>query len=242
MMRKKGGTLLIFIIFMIFGIMVALQYKSTQHIKRLATLNTMSLESVREQLEQVQIETEELKLAIDEELVVQNEIIKEFIEKQDDTLLAVEWEKIKLHTGLVDVKGPGIVITLDDAPARQPDTPVNWQIIHDQDIKIILNDLKKAGAQAIAINGERVVPMSEQLCAGPTIKINNNRYSVPYVIEAIGEPGVLYEAIVNSSRIAEMTEFGIRVEIKTAKEIKLSKFSGADNLDKYISGLEVVEK
>jgi len=241
-MRRKNGMFLIFVIFMIFGIMVALQFKSTQNIKRLAALNTLSLEAVKTQLDDVQRENEELRLAIDEELALQNEIIKEFIEKQDDAQLASDWEKIKLHTGLVDVKGPGITIKLDDAPARHPDTPVNWQIIHDQDIKVILNDLKKAGAQAIAINGERVVPMSEQLCAGPTIMINDNRYSVPYFIEAIGEPEVLYEAIINSSRIAEMTEFGIRVEIKTAKEIKLSKFSGADKLDRYISGLEVVNK
>lgn len=241
-MRRKNGMFLIFVIFMIFGIMVALQFKSTQNIKRLAALNTLSLEAVKTQLDDVQRENEELRLAIDEELALQNEIIKEFIEKQDDAKLASDWEKIKLHTGLVDVKGPGITIKLDDAPARHPDTPVNWQIIHDQDIKVILNDLKKAGAQAIAINGERVVPMSEQLCAGPTIMINDNRYSVPYFIEAIGEPEVLYEAIINSSRIAEMTEFGIRVEIKTAKEIKLSKFSGADKLDRYISGLEVVNK
>ncbi len=241
-MRRKDGMLLIFIIFMVFGIMVALQFKSTQNIKKLAALNTLSLETVKTQLDQAQRETEELRFAIDEELAMQNEIIMDYLEKQDDAQLASSWEKIKLHTGLVDVKGPGITIKLDDAPARQPDTPVNWQIIHDQDIKVILNDLKKAGAQAIAINGERVVPMSEQLCAGPTIMINDNRYSVPYYIEAIGEPEVLYNAIVNSSRIAEMTEFNIRVDIKMVKEIKLSKFSGADNLDRYLSGLEVADK
>lgn len=241
-MRRKDGLLTIFIVFMIFGIMVALQFKSTKNIKRLAASNTLSLETVRTQLDDAQKETEELKLLIDQELAMQNEIIKEYIEEQQDAQLAGDWEKIKLHTGLAEVMGPGITIKLDDAPARQPDTPVNWLIIHDQDIKVILNDLKKAGAQAISINGERVVPMSEQLCAGPTILINDNRYSVPYYIEAIGEPEVLYEAIANSSRIAEMTEFHIRVDIKMVKEIKLSKFSGADNLDRYISGLEVANK
>ena len=66
--------------------------------------------------------------------------------------------------------------------------PPSWFIIHDYDIRTILNELKTAGAQAIAINGERVVPMSEQICVGPTIIINDNRYPVPYIIEAIGEP------------------------------------------------------
>ena len=120
--------------------------------------------------------------------------------------------------------------------------PSSWFIIHDHDIRTILNDLKKAGAQAIAINGERVVPMSEQICAGPTILINGNRYPVPYVIEAIGDPYALYEAMDISYKVAELREFNIQVDIKKAESIRISKFSGTDKLDRYISGLEVVGK
>ena len=105
----------------------------------------------------------------------------------------------------------------------------------------MLNDLA-AGAQAIAINGERVVPMSEQICAGPTIIMNGNRYPVPYVIEAIGDPDALYEAISYSYKVAELREFNILVDIKKSNKIRISKFSGADKLDRYISGLEVVSK
>ena len=195
---------------------------------------------LKQQLVKEQAEADALRNAIDENVADQNEIINEYVLEQKDDNLARDWEKVRLTTGLVGVKGPGITIKLDDAPARQPDTPLSWLIIHDQDIKVILNDLKKAGAQAIAVNGERVVPMSEQVCAGPTILINGNRHAVPYVIEAIGDPDALYVSISNSGRIAEMTEFNIRVEITKSKELKLSKFSG--KLDKYISGLEVVKK
>ena len=147
-----------------------------------------------------------------------------------------------MHTGLVGVEGAGITITLDDAPVREPGMPPSWFIIHDYDIRTILNELKTAGAQAIAINGERVVPMSEQICAGPTIIINDNRYPVPYIIEAIGEPDGLYEAMSTSNKVAELKEFNILVDIKKSDKIRISKFSGADKLDRYISGLEVVEK
>jgi uncharacterized protein YlxW (UPF0749 family) len=241
-MKKTGSQYIFLIVFLIFGIVVAIQIKSTLYAKRLTASNTISVDMLKEDLAKAQSETDKLNAAIDENLAVRNNTIKSFIDQQNDDKLAVDWGKVKLSTGLVDVIGPGITIKLDDAPAREPDTPVNWLIIHDQDIKVILNELKKAGAQAISINGERIVPMSEQVCAGPTILINDNRHSVPYYIEAIGDPDLLYESISTCSRVAEMTEFNIRVEITKVKELKLSKFSGAGMLDRYISGLEEVKK
>lgn len=241
-MNKSGSRYILFLVFLIFGIVVSVQLKSTFNTRKQAASSALDIQTLKEQLAAAQKETEDLKAKIDENIVIRNEIIKEYIQQQDDSSLANEWEKIKLSTGLVDVKGAGITIVLDDAMVKQPEYDVGWQIIHDNDIKTILNDLKSAGAQAIMINGERIVPMSELLCAGPTIKINDNRYSVPYVIKAIGNPDLLYEAISTSSRIAEMTEFKIRVEITKSKEMTLSKFSGADKLKRYISGLEAVKQ
>jgi uncharacterized protein YlxW (UPF0749 family) len=241
-MKKTGSQYIFLIVFLIFGIVVAVQIKSTLNAKRLIASNTLSADMLKEDLAKAQKETDDLNAAIDENLIVMNNTIKSFIDQQNDEKLSVDWEKVIITTGLVDVKGPGITIKLDDAPAREPDTPVNWLIIHDQDIKVILNELKKAGAQAISINSERIVPMSEQVCAGPTILINGNRHSVPYYIEAIGDPELLYESISNCSRVAEMTEFNIRVEITKVKELQLSKFSGAGKLDRYISGLEEIKK
>ena len=241
-MKKNGNRIIMFVVFMIFGIVIAVQFKNTMTVKKAAVSNKYNVETLKAQLAKVQGETEELKKTIDENIVMKNEIIWEYVSQQNDDQLEKQWESIKLHTGIVGVKGPGITIRLDDAPARQPDMPLSLLIIHDQDIKVILNDLKKAGAQAIAVNGERVVPMSEQVCAGPTILINGNRHPVPYIIEAIGDPDELYEHISSSSRIVNMTEFDIRVEIAKSKEIVLPKFSNADKLDRYISGLEVAEK
>jgi uncharacterized protein YlxW (UPF0749 family) len=241
-MSKPGIRFILLFVFIIFGIIIAVQIKSSLYAKKVTASDKLSVDMLKAQIIEITAETEELKAAIDENVVIQNEMVREYISMQNDGRLADEWEMIKLNTGLVDVKGPGITIKLDDAPVRKPDTPLKWLIIHDYDVRTILNDLKKAGAQAIAVNGERLVPMSEQVCAGPTILINGNRYPVPYYIEAIGDPDVLYESISTSSKVAELTEFNIEVEIKKAKEITIPKFSGADNLDRYISGLEVYTK
>jgi uncharacterized protein YlxW (UPF0749 family) len=227
---------------MIFGIIMSVQLKSVLSSRKATASDKLSADALKSQIAEVTKEVEMLKVAIDDNVVIQNNLVKEYISMQNDVLLADEWEIIKLHTGLVDVKGPGITITLDDAPVRRPDTPLKWLIIHDYDVRIILNDLKKAGAQAIAVNGERLVPMSEQVCAGPTILINGNRHPVPYYIEAIGDPDVLYECISMSSKIAELNEFNISVEINKSKEIRIAKFSGVGNLDRRITGMEVYAK
>lgn len=241
-MHKSKSRIILSIILLIFGIAIALQFKSTLFARNQNASNTLNADKLMAQLVSEQQQTDALKKAVDENLTLREKLINDYIEEQKDYKLSSDMDKIKLVAGTVDVKGPGITIKLDDAPARQPDTPVNWQIIHDQDIKIILNELKIAGAQAISINGERVMPMSEQICAGPTIIINRNRYPVPYTINVIGDPDLLYESINKSARIAEMIQFKIRVEITKSGEIIIPKYSGMANLDRQISGLEAVEK
>jgi len=240
-MNKTGNRYILFIVFLIFGVIIAVQIKSSINTRRNTASQTLTQEVLKEQLLSEEQEIEELKAAIDHNLAIKNEFINYYITREQDAKLAEDWEKIKLSTGLVDVKGPGITIVMDDAPARQPDIPITLQIIHDSYIKDILNELKKAGAQAISINGERIVPMSEQVCAGPTILINDNRYPVPYIIDAIGDPDKLYECIETNSMVAFMREFKVRIDVKKSKEIIVPKFRGAAALDRYISGLEEVK-
>ena len=236
-MELKSKNYILIIVFIILGIALAMQFKSTLNNRNEIAANTLNVEKLKSQLAQETAETETLKEEIDKNLILKENFIKTYIAQVKQDNFTTDW----VSAGLTDVKGAGIIIKLDDAPARQPDTPLNWLIIHDQDIKIILNELKKSGAQAISINGERIVPMSEQVCAGPTIMINGNRYSVPYVIKAIGDPELMYENISKSTRVAEMVDYKIRVEITKSNEIVIPKFSGADNLDGFISGLEEVK-
>jgi uncharacterized protein YlxW (UPF0749 family) len=214
---------ILFIVFIVFGIVIAMQFRSTIYSRNQKEKNSLNSEELLSQIVSEQNQIESLKTSIDENLVLKEKYIRAFVQSLDSGAITEDRSEIMLKAGMTDVKGPGITIKLDDASVRMEDTPLDWLIIHDQDIKIILNELKKAGAQAISINGERVVSMSEQICAGPTILINGNRYSVPYVINAIGNPDHLYETIKMSERIAEMIDYNIRVEINKSKEITIPK-------------------
>lgn len=241
-MKKRERNIILFIIFIIFGIVVAMQFKSTLYAKKIKASSALNVDILVSQIAAEQKAIDELKAAIDENISYKHKFIDEYFNNSADMETSREWSKLSLKAGFTDVKGPGVIITLDDAPVKQKDVIIDFQIIHDNDVKVILNELKKAGAQAISINGERITPVSEQVCAGPTIKVNNNRYAVPYVIQAIGDPQLLFDSVANCKQVADMLDFNIRVEIKQAKEIKIKKYSGIDTINKMISALEEVKK
>ena len=101
--------------------------------------------------------------------------------------------------GLTPVQGPGVVVTLKDGkkhlPNNLPPGMAPPSIIHDSDINQIVNELKAAGAEAIAVNDQRLVATSSVRTAGPTVLINFVPTAPPYVIKAIGDPKTLAAAM-----------------------------------------------
>ncbi len=105
----------------------------------------------------------------------------------------------QLLASLTPVQGPGVVVTLRDSkkPFSVP-IPAGLalpNIIHDSDINEVVNELRAAGAEAIAVNNQRLVTTSAVRCAGPTVYVNNMPQAAPFVIQAIGGPKALYGAI-----------------------------------------------
>lgn len=113
-----------------------------------------------------------------------------------EEVLAVEVEKLKMNSHLTSLKGPGITVTLEDSDRdlEEGEDPNNL-IIHDLDVLNILNDLRRAGAEALAINGQRVTSQTQIKCQGATITVNDMTYGQPFIIEAIGNPDTLNAAI-----------------------------------------------
>ena len=112
---------------------------------------------------------------------------------------------------------------LDDSNiAKKSGENPNLYIIHDEDLLRVLNELRAAGAEAISVNDQRIVAMSEIRCAGPTISVNNVRSAPPYVIKAIGAPKTLSSALRLRGGVVETFEFwGIQVKIKTVEKLHI---------------------
>lgn len=237
-MQKNDRRFIFLIVFMVLGIALTLQFRSTLYTNKQKVSTTINNEMLKARIEEQTNIENELKTRIDYNLKKKDRYLKAIIEKKNDDKLMARWEDIRLKAGLTDVEGPGVIIRLDDATARKTGNP-SLLIIHESDIKIILNDLKKAGAQAISINNERIIATSEQVCAGPTIMINKSRYAVPYIIKVIGDPDILAESMNHSERIDLMIKDNIRIEIKKADNVFIPKFNFPERL---ISGLEVVKE
>jgi uncharacterized protein YlxW (UPF0749 family) len=97
----------------------------------------------------------------------------------------------KNEAGFEAVTGPGLIVTLDDAPydpqdGSNIDFDPNWLLIHQEDIQVVLNALVAGGAQAISLMDQRIVAVSDIKCVGSTLLVNGRVYSPPFIIKAIG--------------------------------------------------------
>jgi uncharacterized protein YlxW (UPF0749 family) len=146
-------------------------------------------------------------------------------------LIMGELQSARMQAGLIPVHGPGVVVTLDDSPKHPgPSEDAYFFIIHDVDIQAVVNELWAAGAEAVAVNDQRVVTSTSVRCVGPSILVNTTRLTPPYMIRAIGPSKNLETALnmpggVRASLEASISK-GVRLEIEKKADIELPEYKG----------------
>lgn len=106
---------------------------------------------------------------------------------------------LALATADTEVTGPGITVTLTDPAPGSDGATDDDMVVRDQDIRVVVNALWSAGAEAIAVNGMRVGPGTFIRTAGSTILVNVTALKSPYKVEAIGDSNALQVALVRGS-------------------------------------------
>ncbi len=112
---------------------------------------------------------------------------------------------VKAPAGLSAQTGPGLTVTLSDAPqSTGQDTPdtvdnPNLLLVHQQDIQAVVNAMWKGGATAVTIQGQRVVSTTGIRCIGNSVQLQGVPYSQPYRIQAVGDVTALSQAIADDS-------------------------------------------
>lgn len=145
-----------------------------------------------------------------------------------------ELNNARIEAGMSGVYGPGIEVTLNDSnTVAKPGENPNLYVLHDEDILRVLNELRAAGAEALAINNQRVVATSEIRCTGPTILINRNqRLTPPFVISAIGDQDNLANSLKMRGGVIETLQFwGIQVSVKKVAQVNIPPLSGGMSFD-----------
>ena len=139
-----------------------------------------------------------------------------------------ELKKYNQILGLTDVTGEGIVMTVTDSAQSSTAIDMNNLIIHDSDLRSLVNELSNAGAEAISINDERIVSTTAITCAGNVILINGNKVGSPFTIKAIGSQASLYGAITRAGGYTYgLKARSIQVETKKVNNIQISRYTGA---------------
>lgn len=171
---------------LVMGIATAAQLKSIAANKNSTAEQNQTLEELRTQL----LHEIDTKNKLETEIESLNEKIKVLEESslsEQENLLKEEYRKAQIIAGMTDVTGDGLIITIGENPNMT--MSVN-------DLLQLINDLRMAEAQAISINDERIVAMSEIAKGDYFIVVNGNTVTAPYTIKAIGEQDKL-ETMVN---------------------------------------------
>ena len=216
-MRMRKGQLSIALVCVVLGIMLAVQFRATQGIR--SNVTYQRIEDLSAQLKAIEQERDGL--------------LEEVHELRQKVGGGEEFQNIKMGAGIVDLRGPGVVVTIDDSQkiAKAGENP-NLYVIHDDDLLKVINELRAAGAEAISINGQRLIATSEIRCAGPTLSVNNTRYTPPYEILAIGDPKTLDNALKMRGGIVETLRFwGIQISISKMDNIVVPAYKSSFRFD-----------
>ena len=140
--------------------------------------------------------------------------------------------RLEVAAGTTAVTGPGLVVRLDDAGtggAAGPDPLRGGSVpegrVRDSDVQDAVNGLWAAGAEAVAVDGQRLTALSAIRSAGESILVDLRPLSPPYVVSAVGDPADLevgFVAGASGRRLQTLTSlYGIAVEVERADELQL---------------------
>jgi uncharacterized protein YlxW (UPF0749 family) len=107
-------------------------------------------------------------------------------------------EAVSDDAGLTPVTGPGITVVLSDAPREEINSTtidLNRFVVHQQDIQSVVNAFWSGGAQAVAVQGQRIISTTGIKCEGNSVTLHGVPYPQPYVISAIGDQVSLLAAL-----------------------------------------------
>ena len=135
--------------------------------------------------------------------------------------------------GLEAVSGKALRVTLDDAPlSEKPDgVDANMLVVHQQDIQMVVNTLWSGGAEAMTIQGQRVISTTAVKCVGNTVVLHGVAYAPPYVIEAIGDLNAMQKALDTSEAVRIYKEYVSAYQlgwsVERAGQVTMPAYTGA---------------
>lgn len=232
---KKGKitiAITIGIVCFILVLIIFMQFKVVYQTE-ITSIDTMREEDLKTELANWKTKYED----VEEKYKEVSDLLKKYNEESSSDSktkknLEEELENIKLMLGITDVEGEGIIIKLKDpnfSDDKSEDMIEAKQNVNNVELILITNYLKSAGAEAISINGQRVVNTTDivQISTNPVyLKMNSQRISSPYEIKAIGDADYLKGALIGTGYVEKIKSWGQTIEFEESKKVLIKKYDG----------------
>ena len=193
----------------------------TSDLETLVRERAEEVEAVRARVDDVREENRELSNSVDKASVV----------KQRDNA-----EELMPGAGFTEVTGPGIRVALSDAPRESDEEGLdpNLLVVHQQDIQAFVNALWAGGAEAISLQGQRLVSTTGIKCVGNTVVLEGVPYSPPYVIEAVGDVSDMQDALNAASAVSVyedyVDKYNLGLEQETVSDLEIPAYRGTPDM------------
>jgi uncharacterized protein YlxW (UPF0749 family) len=148
-------------------------------------------------------------------------------------------DALRQAVGLTALKGPGVSVSLNDAPVtakgpRPADATNDDLVVHQQDVQSVVNALWAGGAEAMTIMGQRIIATSAVRCVGNTLLLQGQVYSPPFVIKAIGDPKRLRAALDAEPGVQffqrDARDYGLGYSVTDESQILAPAYTGSTDL------------
>ncbi|HLN63733.1 MAG TPA: DUF881 domain-containing protein [Symbiobacteriaceae bacterium] len=214
------------LVFVVLGFMLSMQFKVTKAAQLKDTTSFMRAQELAQELDKVEEERDKLSVELEDMRTQMTKVVNNQTEYKD---LAQQLEQAQLHAGLVPLAGQGVVVEMRDSTRSvTAGENANNFILHDVDILQVVNELFATGAEAIAINDQRVTGRTEIRCVGPVVTINGVRTAPPVIIKAIGNADDLERVVNMKDGLKEsLMQWGVQISVRKEQSLTVPAFKGS---------------
>lgn len=229
-MKKISDKIAIMLVCMILGLMLAAQFKNVQNVG-----GNVSLQRAQELTSQIQrlnqdIVSQENLIQELEDRLMEYESAAQDAGKLNDTMYR-DLERARNLAGLTDLEGAGVIVTVNLISFQEYGESGIIRHVYHEDLLMLVNELNAAGAEALAINDERIISTTEIRDAGDYIVINTNRYSAPFEIKALGNPDTLEASLMLLGGVADTLGEELEIKIRKENSIQIPKYNSLLQFD-----------
>lgn len=194
--RGFSKSIIFSLVFLVLGFIMAYSFSQSQTEQNKSGYTGGAFFEQEERFRGQLIDQQERNKALRTELEDKQQAIRDYELSFSDgpdqfSAYAEKAESLRRFVGDLPVTGQGLIVTLQDGEYNGNSENPNDYIVHESHVFQVINELYISGAQAIAVNGQRIDGNSYIVCTGPVITVDGVRYPAPFTIEAIGKSDVL---------------------------------------------------